>query len=140
MALKRGRVPVHLLGGIVCFGALGVSPPLMGHCAERGVCISMLSRSGRFLARVEGPVSGNVLLRRAQYRTTDDTSGTAAIVSNLVTGKILNQRTVVRRALRDHGASTPGVCECTLGGLRATVDRRRTQKQPIRSYRYASRY
>jgi len=137
---ERGRVPVHLLGGIVCFGALGVSPPLMGHCAERGVCISMLSRSGRFLARVEGPVSGNVLLRRAQYRTTDDTSGTAAIVSNLVTGKILNQRTVVRRALRDHGASTPGVCECTLGGLRATVDRRRTQKQPIRSYRYASRY
>lgn len=104
---ERGRVPVHLLGGIVCFGALGVSPPLMGHCAERGVSISMLSRSGRFLARVEGPVSGNVLLRRAQYRTTDDTSDTAAIVSNLVTGKILNQRTVVRRALRDHGASTP---------------------------------
>lgn len=102
---ERGRVPVHLLGGIVCFGALGVSPPLMGHCAERGVCISMLSRSGRFLARVEGPISGNVLLRRAQYHTTDDAVDTAAIVSNLVTGKILNQRTVVRRALRDHGAS-----------------------------------
>ena len=104
---ERGRVPVHLLGGIVCFGALGVSPPLMGHCAARGVCISMLSRSGRFLARVEGPVSGNVLLRRDQYRTTDDAACTAAIVSNLVTGKILNQRTVIRRALRDHGANSP---------------------------------
>lgn len=104
---ERGRVPVHLLGGIVCYGALGVSPPLMGHCAERGVCISMLSRSGRFLARAEGPVSGNVLLRRDQYRATDGAADTAAIVSDLVTGKIPNQRTVVRRALRNHGARTP---------------------------------
>ncbi len=45
---ERGRVPVHLLGGIVCFGSVGVSPPLMGHCAERGVRISLMSRSGRF--------------------------------------------------------------------------------------------
>ena len=102
---ERGRVPVHLLGGIVCFGSAGLSPPLMGHCASRGVCISLLSRQGRFWARVEGPVSGNVLLRRRQYRTTDDAAMTAAIVRNIVAGKVLNQRTVVRRALRDHGVS-----------------------------------
>jgi len=104
---ERARIPVHLLGGIVCFGSVGVSPPLMGHCAERGVCISLMSRSGRFLARVEGPISGNVLLRREQYRTTDDQTMTASIVRYVVTGKILNQRTVVRRALRDHGGSVP---------------------------------
>ena len=103
---EQGRVPVHLLGGIVCFGAVGVTPALMGHCATRGVCMSILSRNGRFLARIEGPVSGNVLLRRAQYRTTDDTDRTARLASHLVTGKLLNQRTVVRRALRDHGTST----------------------------------
>ena len=104
---ERARIPVHLLGGIVCFGSVGLSPPLMGHCAERGVCISLMSRSGSFLARVEGPVSGNVLLRREQYRTTDDEAMTASIVRYVVTGKILNQRTVVRRALRDHGGSMP---------------------------------
>lgn len=103
--VERARVPVHLIGSIVCFGAIGVSPALIGHCAARGVCISLMSRSGRFLARVEGPVSGNVLLRRDQYRITDDEAMTASIVRNVVTGKILNQRTVVRRALRDHGAS-----------------------------------
>ena len=104
---ERGRVPVHLLGGIVCFGSVGASPPLLGHCAEQGVCISFMSRNGRFLARIEGSVSGNVLLRRSQYHATDDPAMTAALSCNLVTGKLLNQRTVVRRALRDHGEDTP---------------------------------
>ena len=103
---ERGRVPVHLLGGIVCFGSVGASPPLLGHCAEQGVCISFMTRNGRFLARVEGSVSGNVLLRRSQYHATDDPAMTAALSCNLVTGKLLNQRTVVRRALRDHGEDT----------------------------------
>ena len=102
---ERGRVPVHLLGGIVCFGSIGVTPALIGHCAEHGVCISMMSRSGRFLARVEGAVSGNVLLRRSQYRAADDPAGTAALAGHMVTGKLLNQRAVARRALRDHGAN-----------------------------------
>ena len=102
---ERGRVPVHLLGGIVCFGAVGITPALMGHCADHGVCVSMMSRNGRFLARVEGPVSGNVLLRRSQYRAADDAAKTAALVGHVVTGKVLNQRAVVRRALRDHGAA-----------------------------------
>lgn len=104
---ERGRVPVHLLGGIVCFGAIGITPALMGHCAGQGICISVLGRNGRFLARIEGPVSGNVLLRRKQYRAADDAEGTARIVSNFLTGKLLNQRTVVRRALRDHGENIP---------------------------------
>lgn len=105
--VERGRVPAHLLGGIVAFGSIGVTPALMGYCAERGVCISLLSRNGRFLARVEGPVSGNVLLRRSQYRATDNAEKTASLAGHLVTGKLLNQRTVVRRALRDHAANTP---------------------------------
>ena len=102
-----GRVPVHLLGGIVCFGAVGMTPALMGHCADRGVSVSMMSRNGRFLARVEGPVAGNVLLRRGQYRAADNPADTAAMACCIVTGKLLNQRTVVRRALRDHGATMP---------------------------------
>lgn len=101
--VERGRVPVHLLGGVVCFGRVGASPALLGYCAEQGVCVSFMTGSGRFLARVEGPVSGNVLLRRAQYRATDDQGITADLVRQIVTGKILNQRAVVRRALRDHG-------------------------------------
>ena len=99
---ERARLPVHMLEGLVCFGRVLVSPPLMGYCAEQGICTSF-SPNGRFLARVEGPVSGNVLLRRQQYRVSDDPERCAAIVRNLLLGKLHNQRVVLGRALRDHG-------------------------------------
>ncbi|MBK8211451.1 MAG: type I-C CRISPR-associated endonuclease Cas1 [Rhodospirillales bacterium] len=102
---EKGRVPAHLFGGIVCFGRVAVSTPLMGFCAEAGMTITHLTEHGRFLARIEGPVSGNVLLRREQYRRTDNPAGAAQIAAAMVTGKTLNQRAVLRRALRDHGAT-----------------------------------
>jgi CRISPR-associated protein Cas1 len=98
----RLRVPIHTIGGIVCFGQVSLSPFLMGFCAERDVAISFLSEQGRFLARVQGPVSGNVLLRREQYRRADDPDTSAEMARAVLTGKIANCRTVLRRALRDH--------------------------------------
>ena len=99
---ERARLPVHMLDGLVCFGRVLVSPPLLGYCAEQGICVSYLSASGRFLARVEGPVSGNVLLRREQYRRTDDEAARAEVVRHLLVGKLQNQRAVIGRGLRDH--------------------------------------
>jgi len=98
----RLRVPIHTIGGIVCFGQVSISPFLMGFCAERDVAISFLSQHGRFLARVQGPVSGNVLLRREQYRRADDPDTSAEMAKAVLTGKIANCRTVLQRALRDH--------------------------------------
>ena len=57
---ERARLPIHMLESLVCFGRVLISPPLMGFCAEQGVTITHLSPSGKFLARIEGPVSGNV--------------------------------------------------------------------------------
>lgn len=96
------RLPVHTLGGIVCFGQVSCSPYLMGFCAENSVAISFLTENGSFLAKVQGPVSGNVLLRREQYRRADDLNSSAAIARAVVTGKVANCRTVIQRALRDH--------------------------------------
>lgn len=96
------RLPVHTLGGIVCFGQVSCSPFLMGHCAENQVAVSFLTEHGRFLAKVQGPVSGNVLLRREQYRQADDMKVSASIARAVVTGKVANCRTVIQRALRDH--------------------------------------
>lgn len=100
---ERGRAPMHLLDGVVSFGWAGASPALLAACAEAGITVSYLSPNGRFLARVEGARSGNVLLRRAQYRIADDAARKTRIVRAMVTAKTANQRTVVRRALRDHG-------------------------------------
>jgi CRISPR-associated protein Cas1 len=96
------RLPVHTLGGIVCFGQVSCSPYLMGFCAENSVAISFLTENGGFLAKVQGPVSGNVLLRREQYRRADDLKTSALIARSVLTGKIANCRTVLQRALRDH--------------------------------------
>jgi len=98
----RLRVPVHTIAGIVCFGNVSCSPYLMGFCAENNVAISFLSEHGRFLAKVQGPVSGNVLLRREQYRKADDLKFSAEVAKFILTGKITNCRTVLQRALRDH--------------------------------------
>ena len=104
----RLRLPIHTLDGIVCFGQVSCSPFLMGFCAERDVCISFLTENGRFLARVCGPVSGNVLLRRTQYRWADDPGRSAAVVRAVLIGKVANCRTVLQRALRDHGDKIDG--------------------------------
>ncbi len=97
------RLPVHTIGSIVCFGNVGCSPFLLGFCAERNVGLSFLTENGRFLARVSGPVSGNVLLRRQQYRLADDHEQSARLASYFLTGKVFNSRTVLERAKRDHG-------------------------------------
>jgi len=95
------RVPIHNLGSIVCFGNVLCSPFLLGLCGERNVTLSFLTENGRFLARVHGPVSGNVLLRREQYRRADDPATSAEIARSVVTAKIANSRIVLQRAMRD---------------------------------------
>jgi CRISPR-associated protein Cas1 len=97
------RVPIHTLGGIVCFGPILCSPPCMELCAENGVALSFLSEHGRFLARVHGRTAGNVLLRRAQYRAADDPGRSAELARSFVLGKVANGRTVLLRALRERG-------------------------------------
>ena len=95
------RVPVHTLASVVCFGQVTCSAPTMDLCADRGVALSFLTEYGRFLARVQGPVSGNVVLRRAQYRWADDEARSASIARWVVTGKVANCRTVLLRGARE---------------------------------------
>jgi len=95
------RMPVHTLEGIVLLTESSLSTPVMGFCAEHGVQISMVSDSGKFLARVQGPVRGNVLLRREQYRVAEDPARSAAAAFAFVPAKIANCRSVLLRAMRE---------------------------------------
>lgn len=99
---EKKPYPIHIIGSIVCFGNVLVSPFLMGFCAERGVSISFLSEHGKFLANVRGTVNGNVLLRREQYRMADDEAITKQVAQNIISGKLVNSRVVLNRLLRDH--------------------------------------
>lgn len=97
----RIRVPVHTLEGLVCWGRVSCSPPVLSMCCEHGVGVSYLSEQGRFLARVHGPVSGNVLLRRQQYRVADMPDASLPIVRSIIASKLANSRIVLLRAARE---------------------------------------
>jgi CRISPR-associated protein Cas1 len=96
------RVPIHHLGGIVCFGRIAMSPWLMALCAEAGVTVSFLTQHGRFLAAVRGFTPGNVLLRREQYRRADDPVAASGIARTIVCAKLANARAVLLRGTRDY--------------------------------------
>jgi len=122
----RLRLPIHMLGGIVCFGQVSCSPPLLGLCGERGVHVSFMTERGQFLARVTGPVSGNVLLRREQIRRSDDTAASCTLARGFVLGKLANSRTVLQRALRDHGENP--ILNTAIDGIANVIQRvRRTE-------------
>lgn len=114
----KARVPLHMIASVVAFGPVLVSPALIGACAVAGITLVLLDRAGRFQARVEGPVSGNVLLRRAQYRASDTPED---IVRSLLIGKVANQRAVLLRALRDYGPEMAPEASASLDGAVARM-------------------
>jgi CRISP-associated protein Cas1 len=98
---KKLQVPLHHLGGLVCFGNVMVSPALMHRLADEGKSLVLLDGTGRFKARLEGPVSGNILLRQAQHQKASDTSATLDIARTIVAGKLRNSRSVIMRGARE---------------------------------------
>lgn len=96
------RLPLHNVEDIVIFGGRGASPALMNKCTEDNIGLTFMSRSGKFLARAEGAISGNVYLRREQFRIADDEARSLSVAKNFIIGKLFNSRYVIERAIRDH--------------------------------------
>ena len=97
----RLRVPLHHLGAVVCFGPVSISVPLMHRLADDGIALVLLDGNGRFKARLEGATAGNVLLRRAQHITSQDSAFALGLARRVVAGKLRNQRQVLLRGARD---------------------------------------
>ncbi|HEU5433800.1 MAG TPA: type I-C CRISPR-associated endonuclease Cas1c [Thermomicrobiales bacterium] len=97
----RLRVPLLQVGGIVCFGDVLTSPALLHRCADDGRPVVWLTRHGQFKARLEGPHSGNVLLRRAHHLALSDPERRRDIGRNLLAGKFRNCRNVLLRGARE---------------------------------------
>ena len=100
---KRLQVPLHHLFAFVLVGEAILSPALLGRCAAEGKSVVWLTRSGRFSARLEGPVSGNILLRQAQFRAADHAGQTLELAQAAVVGKLRNSRQLLLRGARESG-------------------------------------
>lgn len=98
---KIASIPSHNIEGIVCFGYAGASPQLMCMCAEKGIGLSFVSEYGKFLCRVSGRISGNILLRKGQYRLSDQDEASAQIAKYMILGKLANQRNILKRFARE---------------------------------------
>lgn len=98
------RIPIHNIEQIVTFGYMGASPGLMKLCADSNVSLTFLSPQGRYISRSQGPTKGNVLLRKAQYRNSDDADYALHLCKLFIGGKIQNYRNILRRFIRDNGA------------------------------------
>ena len=98
---KKLQVPLHHLSSVVCFGNVMVSPALMHRLAEEGKSLVLLDDNGRFKARLEGPIAGNILLRQAQHRQADDAEFALNFSRSCVAGKIKNSRQLLMRAARE---------------------------------------
>ncbi len=95
------QVPLHHLCSVVCFGHVAVSVPLMHRLAEEGVALVMLDANGRFKARLEGAVSGNILLRQAQFSKAAKPAFALQMAQACLAGKIKNARNVLLRGARE---------------------------------------
>lgn len=99
---KAAQYPLQMLESILCFSYKGASPALMGACVGQGVHLSFLTPGGRMLARAAGMSQGNVLLRKEQYRVSDQPERSCLVARNMIFGKAYNARWVLERTLRDH--------------------------------------
>ena len=126
---KAGQFPLHTLENILCFSYQGASPALMGACAKRGIGLTFFSPFGKFLCRVTGEPQGNVLLRKQQYRISDDRDASCKIAKNLILGKVFNCRWTIDRTVRDHALRIDEErCRCSMQYLMDAMSKIRNEK------------
>ena len=118
---SRKAFPLHTFTGIVSFSYKGATPALMGKCLEYGIPLAFYSPQGRFLAQIGNEVSGNVYLRREQYRIADDETRALEIARSFIVGKFYNAKYVLLRGARDHA-------------LQSNADKLRTAAGNIHAY------
>lgn len=97
------RIPAINLEGIITAGYSGASPGAMKLSVDQGVSMAFVTQSGRFIARVQGPVHGNILLRKRQYGLSESCDFSLKLSQTMIAGKIFNTKAILRRFIRDYG-------------------------------------
>lgn len=120
---KIGQFPLHTLESIICFSHAGATPALMGKCAEKGISVAFFNPYGKFLCRSLGKNQGNILLRKEQYRASDDKERSLEVAKNFILGKLYNCRWTLDRTVRDHGMRIDvAACKKAISFLSSSLD------------------
>jgi len=126
--VEKVRVPAHTICSIYCFGNVTVSTPLIGFCGQRGISLVFLSEYGKFYGRMQGPVSGSILLRRRQFAAAEDPRQSTRLARGFLLGKIINSKIFLQRQRRERSQGedviTPAIENLTaaVGKMREAVN------------------
>lgn len=120
---EKLNIPALNIDSIVCFGKMTVSTPLLELCGDRGISLAFIRENGHFMGRLQGPVSGNVLLRKRQYASMDDEAFVQKTVQSILLAKLRNSKLVLMRSARsDRGANQKEALEIGVQQLNAAVE------------------
>lgn len=93
--------PLATLAEVFCLGRTELTGGALQRCLRHGIRIILLSRDGRYLGHVTGPMSRNGELRLAQYQAVVDDTRATCLAREVIRAKMLNQRTLLLRRQRD---------------------------------------
>lgn len=95
------EIPLLKLDQVVLMGrSVSITTPLMFELLNRGVDVVYLSRTGRFISRLENEKHNNVKLRYHQILRANDPAFALKVAKQIVKGKVINQAAVIRRHAR----------------------------------------
>lgn len=97
----KHRVPLEGIDGVTIVGGASMTLDAVASCVERDVRVAVLKRSGALRWYAGAPVSGNVSLRRAQHRASDDPTDRIELCRVFVAAKLRNSSVVLSRWARD---------------------------------------
>lgn len=85
---------------LVLVGRVGMTTPLLHRALAEELDLLLLDGQGGFVGRLSRGTTGNIEVRRAQYRAADDDERCVAFARAVVAGKIANMRAMLMRTAR----------------------------------------
>jgi CRISPR-associated protein Cas1 len=95
-------VPLIKVDGVVVLGRATVSPAALIELLERRIPLSFLTGTGRYLGRLEPPLTKNIFVRSAQWQSAGDSAKAVHLVQGFVRGKLKNYRNLLLRIQREY--------------------------------------
>lgn len=120
-------VPMIKVDGVVVLGRATISPAALIELLERKIPLSFLTGTGRFLGRLEPPLTKNIFVRAAQWKAGDHSPQAVHVVRSFIRGKLKNYRNTLMRAQRE----TPDSNSATISKLAEGVHRLEQAISPI---------
>lgn len=124
----KSEAPITDVSELAVFGPVSVTTPLLHELMRREIPVAWHSSGGWFLGHTTGAGGRSINGRIAQYRVAFDDVRSLAFARGLVSAKIRNSRTMLRRNWKDETAAE--LREAAMNDLKRFADRAEYAREP----------